>query len=409
MIHVCFCLHDKTERYSKFVGTAMISIFDNISKPLPSITVHILHDNTLTSENRQKFSYLAGRYGQLVKFYDVETLCADKLSEMKSLLPKIANAVFNPEIFYKFLIAQVIPDEVKKVIYLDSSTIVNLDISELWRVELGDKILGVVPALAIGSDIHIQDKIVADGFVKAEDYFNSGVMLMNLGLLRGEEMKISNGMKFVNEHSYLSFLDQAVLNYCFSLQTVKLSERFNQFVRWARRNEEPLARKIYHFTGDTLQMNISDPFNRLWLEYFQRTNWFDTEVLGRLYESFRQSYGQLNLKMKNTMVKLSKILAGKKRVFFTLPRNVKAIKQIFSIRDDEKIIAGDDKEAVQKLIYAMKLSQGDEIFFILVPKFPYNVLNEAGFIFGRDFVNGMEFLPEENEPIINSSPFLKSM
>ena len=109
------------------------------------------------------------------------------------------------------------------------------------------------------------------------------------------------------------------------------------------------------------------------------------------------------------MVKLSKILAGKKRVFFTLPRNVKAIKQIFSIRDDEKIIAGDDKEAVQKLIYAMKLSQGDEIFFVLVPKFPYNVLNEAGFIFGRDFVNGMEFLPEENEPIINSSPFLKSM
>jgi len=409
MIHVCFCLHDETGRYSKFAGTAMISIFDNISKPLPSITVHILHDKTLTSENRQKFSYLAGRHGQIVKFYNVEALCADKLSEMKNLIPKIANAAFNPEIFYKFLIPQVIPNEVKKIIYLDSSTLVNLDISELWYTELGDKVLGVVPALAIGSDIHIQDKIVADGFVKAENYFNSGVMLMNLGLLRGEEIKISDSMKFINEHSYLNFFDQSVLNYCFSLQTVKLPERFNQFVRWARRNKEPLAKKIYHFTGDSLQMDISDPFNRLWLEYFQKTVWFDTEVLGRLYEDFRQSYGQLNLKMKSTMVKLSLILAEKKRVFFTLSRNVKAIKKIFSIRDDEKIIVGDDKEAVQKLIYAMKLSQGKEIFFILVPKFPYNILNEAGFIFGRDFVNGMEFLPEENEPVINSYPFLKAM
>ena len=33
MIHVCFCLHDATGRYSKFTGTAMLSMFDNHNPP----------------------------------------------------------------------------------------------------------------------------------------------------------------------------------------------------------------------------------------------------------------------------------------------------------------------------------------------------------------------------------------
>ena len=409
MIHVCFCLHDETTRYSKFAGTAMISLFDNISKPLPSITVHILHDNTLTADNRQKFSYLAGRHGQLVKFYNVETLCAEKLAEIKNIFPKLAKVAFNPERFYKFLIPQVLPEDVKKAIYLSSNIIVNLDISELWKIELGDKMLGAVPALAIGSDIHVQDKAVTDGFVKAENYFNSGVMLMNIGLLRGEEKTLIDAMKFANEHSYFNLLEQTVFNCAFSKQTVKLPAQFNQFVRWARRNNESLTKKIYHFTGDTLQMDANDPFNRLWLEHFQRTTWFDTEVLGRLYADFHKSYGNINSRMKNAMIKLSRIMTGKTRAFFTLPRNAKAVKRIFGVQENEEVIVGEDKDALRKLIYAMKEANGKKVFFILVPNFPYNILNEAGFTFGKDYVNGVEFLTEENEPVINSHLLLLAM
>ena len=67
MIHVCFCFADKTGRYAKFAGTAMLSLFDNTAA---EVTIHILHDNTLTNDNRDKFNCLAGRYGQHVKFYN---------------------------------------------------------------------------------------------------------------------------------------------------------------------------------------------------------------------------------------------------------------------------------------------------------------------------------------------------
>ena len=141
MIHICLTLRDETGRYSKFAGTTLLSIFENISKPVPAITVHLLHDSTLTPDNRNKFSYLSGRYGQIINFYNVEELCADKLAEIKNLFPKIDKAQFNSELFYKFLIPQLLPEDVSKAIYLDTNTVVNLDINELWRVELGEKIL----------------------------------------------------------------------------------------------------------------------------------------------------------------------------------------------------------------------------------------------------------------------------
>ena len=51
MIHVCFGLFDKTGRYSKFTGTTICSIFANTKS---EVTTHILHDDTLTADNREK-------------------------------------------------------------------------------------------------------------------------------------------------------------------------------------------------------------------------------------------------------------------------------------------------------------------------------------------------------------------
>ena len=410
MIHVCFALRDETGKSSKFAGTAMLSVFENNSKSAPSITVHILHDKTLTDDNRNKFNYLAGRYGQLVKFYNVEELCADKIAEIKNSFPKVDKTRFNDVAFYKFLIPQLLSKEIAKVIYLETNALVNLDINKLWNVALGENALGVVPALAIGSDIHIQSKLVSDRFVKAEDYFDCSVMLMNLELLRAKEETVAAGMNLVSERNYRSILDQSVLNYCFAQQTVKLPAQFNQFVRWARRNKEPLMKKIYTYTGDSLQLEIADPFNKLWLEYFSKTPWFDVNAIGRLFESFRTLYGQLNDTARNSMRNVSAVISGKTRAFFTMPQNVQVTRQLFAVRNDEEILLAGKPDSIQNLIEAMKRSDGKKVFFILIPKFEFNVLVKAGFAFGRNFVNGIEFLSELNKlPVINSYQLIKAM
>ena len=405
MIHVCFAFRDNKGFLSKFVGAAMLSVFENIARPLPSVTVHILHDNTLTDENRNKFSYLVGRCKQRVRFYNVEELCADKLEQMNALFSGIENVPFNKAMFYKFLIPQVISVNIGKVIYLEPTVIANLNISRLWRAEIDDKILAAVPALAIGSDIHTADRIVADGFVNKEDYFNSGVMFMNLNRLRGEESKIIEGLKFAAEKKYLPLLDQTVLNYCFSTQTVKLPAQFDCFVRWARKNKESVDKKIYYYTGYSLQLDMNDPFNLLWMNYFSRTPWFDAAAIGRLYEGFQQ----VHTRLKKSLANLSVMLAGKARGFCTTPNYIDELKKVFFVRENEELILLENQASYQKLLSSMKASRGKKVFFILAQNFPFNALSKAGFTFGKDFLNAMEFLSEEQGMALNSYPLLYAM
>ena len=405
MIHICFSVHDEAGYLSKFTGTAMLSIFENISKPSTSVTVHILHDNTLTNDNRNKFSYLAGHYGQRVKFYNVEELFADKIAKWNALFNEDEKTRFSQTMFYKLLVPQVLSLDIEKAIYLEPNIIVNLDISELWRIDLEDKMLAAVPILSINTAIQIKDKVVTDGFVKQEDYFNSGILLMNLKLLRGEEEKITEGLTFAHEHKYFTLLDQTILNYCFSLQTVKLSSQFNQFVMWARHNQESLANKIYYYTTYSLQLNMNDPFNRLWIDSFAKTPWFNAETLARLYDGFRQVHN----KLKKSLANLSVVLNGKSRAFCAMSGYVKELKRVFNMRDDEELILLENRASLNKLIDAMKQSQGKKVFFIVAQNFPFNLLMQSGFAHGKDFINGLEFFSEEQGISMNSYPFIYAM
>ena len=108
----------------------MLSVFENTTA---AVTVHILHDNTLTIDNREKFLRLAARYGQAVNFYNVEVLCRNELEKFSRRIPFMRNARTTIGTFYKFLIMYVLPREIEKVIYLDADLLVNLDIAELWQ------------------------------------------------------------------------------------------------------------------------------------------------------------------------------------------------------------------------------------------------------------------------------------
>lgn len=403
MIHVCFGLHDATGRYSKFTGTAMLSLFDNTNS---DVTVHILHDNTLTQDNRDKFAYIAGRYGQRVKFYNVETLCADKIAEMVSLVPAVKNSHVSVGAFYRLLISQILPFDIEKIIYLDSDIAINRDINELWQVNLNGKILAAVSEGICGTDTNTLF-LCTSGLIKHEEYFNSGVMLVDLKQLRKEETTIMEGAAFRGAHPQCICFDQDILNYCFAKRSLKLPSDFNVFVVHARtRKETVVGKKIYHYAGDSsFNLDRRDTLNQLWLSYFARTPWFNAETIGRLYAGFQQ----IHVSLKQAMINVSAIMSGKTRTFLTFPANLEATRELFAVKENEKIILADDQYTLQNLFDAMKKARGKKVFFIMLPGFPYQVLMEAGFLPGKDFVDGMEFLSEEQGVPLNSHHLLKAM
>ena len=419
MIHVCFALYDKVGLFSKFTGTAMLSIFENHkptpSRYSPSITVHILHDNTLSTDNREKFVYLAGLYNQIVKFYNVEKLCADQIEKIKKAFPKFNEKRYSVATFYRFLIPHVLTQEIEKIIYLDSDIIVNLDINELWQFELNDNVLAVVPN-AFNNGKNSSDILCIDGLVKPKDYFNAGMLMINLKLMPNEQETIMNGINFIYKNpKYSEMNDQSVLNYCFSARSLKLPVKFNRLVKWARYFKVTQAEKmIYHYNSITsalgLGTDMNDPFNRLWMSYFIRTPWFNEDSIGRLCESYRN----LRNDLMNARLVFYNRLAGKSRAFFIEPKKVESVKKIFSIRDDALIIPAENEESLQKLLDAMKASKDKCVFFIMPQKFlnkdfPFDMLTKAGFADNKDFVKGWYYLTEANGGTFNTNPFIRAM
>ena len=253
----------------------------------PTITVHLLHDKTLTDDNREKFIQIANRYGQILKFYNVEELCAEKFAEIINYFPKAKESLFSIAMFYRLFIPHLLlPQGIEKVFYLDSDIIVNLDISEFWQIDLGDKPFGAVSRAS-----QVKDKandntskvmaLVREGIVNADDYFFSGGLLMNLKVMREKENAILAGMKFISERSQYIYLDQDVLNYCFSTSYVKLPVNFNRVMLFERAESKwAVEKKIYHYAANriTLGMDMNDPYNRLWMDYFIKTPWVDDET-----------------------------------------------------------------------------------------------------------------------------------
>ncbi len=405
MIHVCFCMTDETGRYSKFVGTSMHSIFENTSSP---VTVHILHDNTLTADNREKFSYLAGRYSQAVKFHNVGEMYADKISEMKNLFRDVEQSRFTVGMFYRFFIPQALPKNVEKAIYLDGDIIVNLDINELWEIELDNHPLGVVPEILNKADPENFSRLVTDGLVEIEKYFNSGVLLMNLNFLRQEETLLA-GIEFIGKNSeYSRYPDQSILNYCFSSGALALPVKFNSLVKNLRHIDRELKGAVYHYAGllAGLGLKMNDPFNRLWMRHFLQTPWFDEDSIGRLYSVFSETSNDL----KKFALKLSALVSGKTRGFCARADQVDEIKKIFGVRDDEVIVLLQDRDSVKNLIATMRRLKGKVVFFIMMKRFsdgrmfPFKMLSKRDFVEGEDFVKGWEYLdpPLKAHSLINA-------
>ncbi len=414
MIHVCLALHDKTGRYSKFAGTTMLSIFANTKS---DVTIHLLCDDTLTPDNRDKFIQTAKRHRQRVKFYNVAEICAEALARLRSGLSETFKAQYSDAAIYRFLIPQIFPTNLGKIIYLDADIIVNLDIAELWRVELADKPLAALPVFMQNADAQTglarAKKMFAlcrDGIVAANDYFNSGVLLMNLNAFRAEAELTADAIKFIAAHPEYKFFDQDVLNYCFASRAIKLPVKFNRGVRYERlEGDGKPARKIYHYVGQnpawSFGLDMRDAFNRLWMEYFMRTPWFDVESMGRLYEGVER----LHVGLKSAMANISAIVSGKTRAFFTLPENAAATRELFSVKADEELIPAESEASLQKLLDAMNVSRGRKVFFIVVQNFPLKILTEAGFVQNRDFLDGFEFLSEAQGVPLNSHQILKAM
>lgn len=182
---------------------------------------------------------------------------------------------------YFRLLSPYVCDEYDKLLYMDCDLIINEDISELYDLDIGDYYaaavrdtvgIGIYNANIGNRHAYYDDELEFGDYT---DYFNSGVMLLNLKRLRewGDRQKY---IDFMTSRDW-QFHDQDILNIICRGNVMYLSPKWNCVAEW--KYDKYLPKELYsqvkeaqknpcivHFAGNDLK-----PWNRisyLSLRYF---------------------------------------------------------------------------------------------------------------------------------------------
>ncbi len=115
------------ENYAQHTGVTLLSLLMNKRTDLP-VRIFILADN-ITPESQRRLRSITERYGAALTFIEVDTAQFD-LTHKKKHISKVS--------FARMQMGDFLPENIHKVIYMDTDMIVRHDITELWEIDISD-------------------------------------------------------------------------------------------------------------------------------------------------------------------------------------------------------------------------------------------------------------------------------
>ena len=165
--------------YLPFLAVAIRSLIENAS-PDYFYCIHVLNNGL----DEARFAKI-----QAMERENLQIRPVDVSSVIEPLAKRLnLRDYYTDAIYYRLFIASMFP-QYRKVIYLDADIAVNGDISGLYNIPLGRRILGAVSDDIIASHRHFRRYSEQGLGIPYQDYFNSGVLLMNLDEFRRQEIE----------------------------------------------------------------------------------------------------------------------------------------------------------------------------------------------------------------------------
>lgn len=223
---------------NKYIDYLIVSIHSLISNfnfdGCKKLNIFVL-ESDITLENKSKVESLSGENIHIT-FVSVNHF-------LQNFLP-ISNLKVSQHwsiaLYYRLLIP-VIFKEYSNILYLDTDTIVNSDISDLFDIDFATNKIAVVtdtvaPIFPFYPDRY--EQIIKNGLKVPDKYFNSGVILFNIKNINIEEYL--SALREVLEKP-LEFYDQDALNIIFQNKALYLDMKYNLqicFLGWKSEMEK---------------------------------------------------------------------------------------------------------------------------------------------------------------------------
>ena len=204
------------DNFVKYTIVSLSSIIKNASRNY-KYRVHIL--NTFISQDmRDRLKALENECFEII-FVDV----TEQLNSISKDLP--IRHYYSKTTYYRFFIAEMFT-EYDKVIYIDSDTIVQGDISKLYNTDIGDCYLGACHEQAmVQVDVYgtYCERVVG---VSRHNFFNAGMMLINSNKFR-EKTVLKKFIHYLWEYEFIVTQDEDYLNLICKDQVFWLDQKWN--------------------------------------------------------------------------------------------------------------------------------------------------------------------------------------
>ena len=203
--------------------------------------------------------------------------------------------------YYNLKIADILPKDVHRVIYMDGDMIVDGDIRPLWEMDLKGNACGMVLA-PDWKEPYIFERL---GYDPKYGYYNNGTMLYDLDYLR-EIYYSEKALEYINTARHnLGMMDQDVANALLHTKILRLPLQYNfqsKFLwksYWADYTEDfkkeileaaqhPV---IVHYSDKRKPWqieNINRPYTKLWYKYYWKSAWWCLLRIGSIRDWARR-------------------------------------------------------------------------------------------------------------------------
>ena len=258
-IHLGFGI-DKN--FDKFAGITITSlVHNNIGHDL---IVHIVYDELLP-EDMEKLQ-------QMERLYRNLTLYFYQITSTEGMTFVVPPGHITQAMYYRYLFADMLPETVTRLIYMDADIICKGDILPLWQLDLQGKVLAA--ARDYGENRSC-DRIG----LKNGRYFNSGVLLMDLTKWRQQKLaqKLFQWLEQVGGTKIL-WGDQDALNGVIDGEFVELPKNFNCIVINNTTLNEDLQAVIVHYIDYVKPWHsyyVDSNAKELYWQYVKKSLWSD--------------------------------------------------------------------------------------------------------------------------------------
>jgi lipopolysaccharide biosynthesis glycosyltransferase len=241
-----------------------------------AVRIHYLHPPELPVDVRAPLAEMVERHGGSISFLEIP-------DERVVGLP--VEGFTLKATWYRAFLPELLPD-VERILFLDADLIAVDSLEPLWETELGEHHVAAVTNVFLLGHLPRTEEL---GLESPQDYFNAGVLLMNLDLMR-RNGSMDEVIEYGRKHARnLTFRDQDAMNVVLGDRRLSLHPRWNcmnavvrfpytPYVLGSRATEE--ARRspaIRHFEGPERNkpwhILCDFPHRELYFHHREQTPW----------------------------------------------------------------------------------------------------------------------------------------